>query len=56
MFEQIITNIIVAVAVLAVLFLLLKKPIADNLKKISEENLKFLEERNKKIFIEWQLC
>ncbi len=39
----------VSIAVLAVLFLLLRRPIADYLKKISEDNLRLLEEKNREM-------
>jgi len=53
MFEQVLITIIALAAVLAVLFLLLKKPILNYLsnfsEKMAERNLKMLEERNKEI-------
>lgn len=56
MINEIITNSFIIIAVLTVLFFLLKKPISDyfaNLsEKMAEKNLKMLEERNKEILKE----
>lgn len=49
MLDQVITNIVAIIAVLAVLIFALKKPVASYLKKIAEENLKLLEEKNREI-------
>lgn len=46
MFDQILTDIIAAIIILAALFLLFKKPLINYLKKIADENLRSLEERN----------
>jgi DNA recombination protein RmuC len=52
MFEQIVINIITAIIVLGALFLLLKRPLLDHLKRIADENLKSLEERNRELLKE----
>jgi len=46
MFDQILTDVIIAVIVLGSIFLLLRKPVVLFLKKIADENLRSLEERN----------
>ena len=56
MINEVIISSFVIIAVLTVLFFLLKKPISDYFaslsEKIAERNLKMLEERNKEIFKE----
>ena len=56
MINEILINIIAIVAVLAVLFFLLKKPINNYLSNLgevlAEKNLKMIEERNREILKE----